>query len=237
MSTAPLLRLYLFFATENDRALILRRSGRALYNLIGWDRRTDTFTEGQWLKKPLYAEEAKLSPDGTHFIYTVHNAHPDTRASSHYTVLSRAPWFTALALFPHGAAWQSGGYFLSNTLYRINAEGAADIIGRDEGLHRVVQGEVSKDCRTGLRLLNGQPAPLSRAQRDQLLTGVEPPRETAMDRYETQAGRLYRRRGEEFTLIRDFTEMTPVYTPAPYSDPETGNVSQTWHPLDDEAAR
>lgn len=238
MNTAPLLRLHLFFATKNDSALILRRSGKKLYNLIGWDRKTDMFTEGQWLKKSVYADDCALSPDGRHFIYSVHDAHPDTRATSHYTVLSRVPWFTALALFPHGAGWQSGGYFLDSTLYRINGDGAfTDVVGRDDGLHRVVQGKVTKECRSGLRLLNGQPAPLSRALRDQLLGGVTPPRDTALDRYETQAGRLYRRRGMDLELIRDFTEMEPVFAPAPYSFAAVDDVTVGWHPLDQEQPR
>ena len=237
MSTAPILRLYLFFATGNDSALILRRSGKRMYNLIGWDRATDTFTIGQWLRKSVRFEECALSPDGRHFIYSVHEAHPDTRATGHYTVLSRAPWFTALALYPHRTSWQSGGYFLDNTLYRINSDLAfADIIGQNTELRRVVQGEVTHTCRTGLRLENGQPAPLSRALRDQLLEGVQPSRDTAMGRYETQEGLLYRTDGMNRILIQDFTEMTPRFQPAPYGT-ATEEDDQGWHPADQDVPR
>jgi hypothetical protein len=208
-----------------------------MYNLIGWDRATDTFTGGQWLKKSVYAMDSRLSPDGRHFIYSVHDANPDTRATNHYTVLSRVPWFTALALFPHGAGQRSGGYFLDNTLYRINCDTAfEDIMGQNTQVRRVVQEDVTKTCRSGLRLLNGQPAPLSRALRDQLLGGAQPPPETAMDRYETQAGRLYRRNGIELELIRDFAEMEPRFEAAPYSVASGEEVEPGWHPTDHEGS-
>ena len=120
MSTEPLLRLSLFFATENPQALILRRSAKTLYNLIAWDRATDSFAEGQWLRKSVRSRDCALSPDGQHFIYAVRDAYPDTPATSNYTVVSRAPWFTALALYPQFYSWRGGGVFLDNTLYRIH---------------------------------------------------------------------------------------------------------------------
>ncbi|MEJ6404176.1 hypothetical protein [Yoonia sp. 2307UL14-13] len=235
MSTDPILRLYLFFATENDSALILRRSGKKMYNLIGWDRSNDGFVEGQWLKKSVRAEDCALSPDGRHFIYAVREANPDTRATSNYTVVSRAPWFTALALFPQEWAWRSGGYFLDNDLYRIHGDtDYDDIVGAADGLFQVVVGEITKDCRTGLRLRNGQPAPLSKALRDQLLDGGPVQRDIAMDRYETQAGRLYRLANGEPELIRDFTDMEPQFIRAPYDTRSKQDVADDWHPLRDD---
>ncbi|PJI93038.1 hypothetical protein BC777_1905 [Yoonia maricola] len=235
MSTAPLLRLYLFFATENEQALILRRAGMKLYNLIGWDRATDTFTQGQWLRKSLRVEDCALSPDGKHFIYAVHNADPNQRAGAQYTVVSQAPWFTALALFPQDHFWRSGGWFLDNTHYQLHASmEVSDIIGRATGLHQVVSGKVNKDCRTGLRLKNGQPAPLTKALRERLLAGAPAPQHDAFDRYEVQGGRLYRTVGFDLELIHDFTEMTPRFEPAPYSLPRDDSDGLGWHPLDQE---
>ena len=233
--SAPLIRLYLFFATENDQALILRRSGKKLYNLIGWDRATDTFTQGQWLRKSLWEDSCALSPDGRHFLYAVINADPNQRAGEQYTVISRAPWFTALALYPQDHVWRSGGWFLDSTHYQLHEPAeVTDIIGRAEGLHRVVTGKVTKDCRTGLRLMNGKPAPLSKALRERLLAGEPAPRPDAYDRYEVQGGRLYRTVGLELDLIRDFTEMTPRFEPAPYSIPREDADNRAWHPLDQE---
>jgi hypothetical protein len=236
MRTAPLLQLSLFFATENDSALILRRSQKKLYNLIGWDRRSDTFTQGQWIRKSIDTQVCALSPDGQHFLYAVRDARPDTPATAQYTVLSRVPWFSALALFPHGSGWYGGGEFLDNTLYQLNgSELRDDIIGRAEGLSQVVAGEVTKDCRTGLRLRNGKAAPLSKPMRERLLAGDPAPRPNAHDRYDTQAGRLYRRRGMELELIRDFADMQPRFEPAPYSAPKGQDAS--WSPLDHEESK
>lgn len=238
MSTAPVVRLYLFFATENEQALILRREGKQLYNLIGWDRATDTFTEGQWIRKSVWEDNCALSPDGQHFIYAITNADPHQRAGEQYTVISRAPWFTALALFPQDHVLHAGGWFLDAAHFQLYEQmSSTDIIGRADGLHQVVTGKVTKDCRTGLRLTNGKPAPLSRELRDRLLTGASLPRHPAYDHYETQGGRLYRTRGMDLELICDFSEMTPRFEPAPYSIPQEDAVESGWHPLDGEHSR
>ncbi len=235
MSTPPVIQLHLFFATENDSALILRRAGRQLYNLIAWDRATDTFTEGQWLKKSVQPDVCDLSPDGRHFIYAVRDAYPETEATANHTVISRPPWFTALALFPHEYSWLGGGSFLGNGLYRLNGDAPLrDIRGRADGLRKVVAGKVTKDCRTGLRLLNGKPAPLPTDVRDSLLGRDVPVRSSAMDRYETQGGRLYRREGMELSLIRDFTEMEPQFVRAPYDERPDREPDTGWHPIDAE---
>ncbi|EBA12083.1 hypothetical protein [Roseobacter sp. CCS2] len=238
MKTAPLLQLYLFFATENDQALILRRSEKKLYNLISWDLATDTFTEGQWLRKSVRAENCALSHNGQYFIYGVDNADPNQRAGPQYTVISRAPWFTALALFPQKSAWRCGGWFLDNVHFQLfDPPDTSDIVGRAAGLHQVVAGDVTKDCRTGLRLTNGKPAPLTKALRERILGGIPAPRHDAYDRYETQGGRLYRTHGMDLELIRDFTEMTPRFEPAPYSIPRDDAENGQWHPLDQEVDR
>ncbi|MEM9787740.1 MAG: hypothetical protein AAF801_14650, partial [Pseudomonadota bacterium] len=162
MNTRPVVRLHLFFATENSSALILRRAKDRLYNLIAWDRETDSFVEGQWIKKYVRPDGCSLSPDGRHFLYVVTNADGRQTASEHYTVISRPPWFTALALFPQGGLWQRGGRFLSNNQYVIEGDMQTDdIIGKAPGLTQIVRGDVTRTCRTGLRLRNGQPARLS----------------------------------------------------------------------------
>jgi len=235
MNAAPLLKLHLYFATENAQALILRRAGKRLFNLIGWDRANDTFTEGQWIRKMVRDDACALSPDGQHFIYAVQNADPDQPAGESYTVVSRAPWFTALALFPQDHVWRIGGWFPDVAHFQLHEPApSTDMIGRADGLRQIVPGRVTKDCRTGLRLTNGKPAPLSKDLRERLLAGKPAPRDRAYDRYETQGGRLYRTVGMELELIRDFTKMTPRFEPAPYSVPHEDGGDHAWHPLDDE---
>ena len=43
MNTDPLIRLHLFFATETDRALILRQGPSRQFRMILWHRATDRF--------------------------------------------------------------------------------------------------------------------------------------------------------------------------------------------------
>ncbi|MEM8632566.1 MAG: hypothetical protein AAGF74_15130 [Pseudomonadota bacterium] len=239
MNTAPVERLHLFFATETPRALILRRVARRLYQLIGWDRDTDAFTPGQWLKKEIQIDACRLSPDGQHFLYVVTGAPYRTEATDRYTVISRPPYFTALALFPQGDFWQLGGVFLDSRTYWIAGDHAThDIIGRDDDLERVFQGEPGKGCTTGLRRVNGTPVELTPQTRRRLLGGgaLDAPRSGAGDGYDTQGGKLYRRAGMDLTPMGDFSDLAFETVIAPY-DTRTRSAPDApadWHPLDGE---
>lgn len=245
--TPPVVRLHLYFAAETDRALILRQGPSKVFRMILWHRDTDSFEDGQWLKHRVAPEFCDLSPDGRHFLYFALDGRWGGPARGAYTALSRPPWFTALSVFPEGSTWGRGGVFLDNRHYW--ASGDADIVGRDDGMARVFFGEQSKGCSTGLRLASGARAPLDRATTRRLL-GDRPradhgelharmavPRGDALDRYDTQGGRLYRRRGMDLELIRDFTDMAFEPIRAPYdwrddSDPAGAEDTADWHPLD-----
>lgn len=245
MNTGPIIRLYLYFATQNDRAVILRQGPARQFRMILWHRDTDRFEDGQWLKKQVYPERCALSPDGLHFIYFVLDGRFSAETGGAFTALSRPPYWTALSLFPEGSAWGGGGVFLDNIHYW--ASGDADIIGRDDGLARVRLGEPEKGCTTGIRLMNGQRAPLDRATTRRILADPPPrdlrdvynrmaePRPDAHDRYDTVGGRLYRRQGMELELIRDFTDMAFAPIRAPYDWRDEDASAQDWHPLDQDA--
>lgn len=242
----PVVRLHLFFATENDRAVIVRQGPTRHYRMILWHRDTDTFEDGQWIKQRVYLDFCDLSPDGSHFIYFVLDGKWNTEAKGAYTVVSRPPYWTALALCPEGSTWSKGGVFLDNVHYY--AVGGPDIIGRDEGLSRVRLGEPEKGCTTGIRLMSGARAPLDRAATKRLLGDAPPedayelyhrmhvPRPALLDRYDTQGGCLYRRNGLELELIRDFTEMEfePIRAPYDWRDERDEGAPAPWHPLDSE---
>lgn len=246
MNTDPIIRLHLYFATENDRALILRQGPSKQYRMILWHRDTDTFEDGQWIKNKVYIERCSLSPDGKHFLYFLLDGRWSADARGSFTALSRPPYWTALALFPEGDTWGGGGVFLDDTHYF--AYGDADIIGRDEGLARVNLGEPEKGCTTGIRLVSGGRAPLDRAATKRLLAEPRPkdvwdlyqrmavPEGDALDRYDTMGGKLYRRHGQELELIRDFTDMEfePIRAPYDWRDDRPNGDPQHWHPLDGE---
>lgn len=243
-----MIKLHLYFATDNDRAVILRHGPSGLARLILWHRDTDRFEDGQWLKARVYPDCCDLSPDGQHFLFFALDARWGSAAKGAYSALSRPPYWTALSLFPCGDTWRRGGLFIDNQHYLV--DGDPDIIGRDQGLSRVFEGEITKDCKTGLRLSSGARAPLDRAVTKRILVDPQPthprevysrilrPRHAALDAYDTLGGQLYRRHGLDLELIRDFTDMTFEPIRAPYDHrPESPDADQpAWHPLDGEGA-
>ena len=245
MNQAPLIRLHLFFATENDRAVILRQGPTRQFRMILWHRDTDRFEDGQWIKSKVYVDRCALSPDGAHFIYFLLDGRWGSEARGSFTALSRPPYWTALSLFPEGDTWGGGGVFLDNRHYW--ASGDTDIIGRDDELSRVKLGEPDdKGCTTGIRLMSGGRAPLSREATKRLLAKPKPknsgelfermavPSDDALSRYDMQGGKLYRRNGMDLDLIRDFTDMEFEPIRAPYDWRPAADPPGGWHPLDDE---
>ena len=246
MTQAPVVRLHLFFARDNDRAVILRQGPTRQFRMILWHRDTDTFEDGQWVKQQVYVDRCSLSPDGQHFIYFMLDGKWDSPGRGSYTAISKPPYWTALSLFPVGDTWSGGGAFIDARHYY--ADGEADIIGRTEGIQRVFRGKPDKGCTTGLRLESGGRAPLDREATRRLLAEPVPkepwalfdrmriPTGSELDRYDTRGGKLHRRHGLDLELIRDFTDMAFEPIRAPYDwrgDPETGETAP-WHPLDGE---
>ena len=233
----PVVRLHLFFAEDNDRALILRQGPTETFRMILWYRDTDTFEDGQWLKHKVYVERCALSPDGRHFIYFALNGVWSGEAEGSYTALSRPPYFTALALFPEDSTWGGGGRFLDNSLYV--ASGGADIIGRAEGLTRLTLVKADAQFPSGLRGPDGKCALIGKDKAARAFD-TSPPRHPAFDLYDTMGGKLYRRDGLDLILIRDFNDMTfePIRAPYDWRDDTTpAKPAEPWHPLQDEEPR
>lgn len=67
-------RLWVIFASEAPKAVILRRGPKNHYHLIDWDLRTDTFVHGQWMRG--FVRLWDLSPRGRRLIYWAHQYHP-----------------------------------------------------------------------------------------------------------------------------------------------------------------
>lgn len=233
----PVVRLHLYFAADNDQAVILRQGPSKQFRMISWDRSDDTFQDGQWLKHSVYPERCDLSPDGRHFIYFALNGDWSGPSEGAYTAISHTPYFTAVALFPEGNTWGGGGRFLDNTLFW--AGGGKDIINRAKGLVRLTRSHPTADCESGLRAPDGKCAKIGKAKAGRLLDADRHvPAE--LSHYDTQGGCLYRRSGGEMTLIRDFTDMTfePVRAPYDWRDeissaPDVEDL-RPWHPLDGE---
>lgn len=235
MSCVPKRELHLFFATENDNAVILRRGARALWQLIAWNRADDSFAPGQWIKRRVLPDSCAVSPDGRHFLYSVYDGRDPVGIGDVYTVVSRAPYFTALALFPNHTVWNGqGGRFIGSGQFLVETE-EKNLFPPVSEVAQLVRGKVTKECRTGLRTLSGKPARLNSALRAELVEGAPPPDPQLADRYDTQGGRLYRRQGMDLHLIADFGP--PGFEPvvAPYgAAAESRHDGVDWHPLDGE---
>jgi hypothetical protein len=85
---------------------------------VGWDRLTDRFTMGQWMKGRIETSQADISPDGRHWIYSGYR--PSRNSPERWTAIAKVPYLKALSLAfcagpggPHGG----GGVFLDNRTY------------------------------------------------------------------------------------------------------------------------
>jgi hypothetical protein len=85
--------------------------------LLGWNRSTDEFEEGQWLNGRIYERRCDLSPDGELLLYFAANYREPYFS---WSAVSRPPYLTALALWPKGDAWGGGGHFESSTQIALN---------------------------------------------------------------------------------------------------------------------
>lgn len=67
-------RLWVIFASDAPKAVILRRGPKNHYHLIDWDLRTDSFVHGQWMRG--FVRLWDLSPRGRRLLYWAHQYHP-----------------------------------------------------------------------------------------------------------------------------------------------------------------
>lgn len=113
-------RLHVLLARDAPRAVILRRGPSKTTCSIGWDRRTDTFTTGQWLRGRIYERRSDLSPDGKHLIYFAMNGRWTSETGGSWTAISKAPYLKAITLLGKGDCWHGGGLFRTQTTYWLN---------------------------------------------------------------------------------------------------------------------
>ncbi len=227
-STPPQISLTLYFARLNAKAVILRRGPHKMARLILWDRATDTFEDGQWLRARVYEERCDLSADGAHFIYFALDGRWHGESSGSYSAISRPPYFTAVAFFPQGDCWGSGGWFVDEGRYVLNSGAEDRLCG--SGLQQI---HVRPNGPPYYVDANGKAVSFNRSD---VVPSYPPERFVPGDeRYETDEGRLYRVERGSRVLIRDMTDMEFETIRAPYDDrPESNADAAPWHPLEHE---
>ena len=111
-------RLHVLLAQKSTQALIIRRGPSKRVATIGWDRKNDAFTMGQWLKGKIYPYRSDISPDGAFWIYFAMSEKNQT-----WTAVAKAPYLKALDFYPKNCAWNGGGLFSSTHSYWLNDGG------------------------------------------------------------------------------------------------------------------
>ena len=107
-------RLHILLAKDSPQAIVIRRGPSDHIAVIGWDRRTDTFTVGQWLKGNIYHFRSDISPNGNNWIYFA------MKKGKPFTAVARTPYLKAEDFYAQCDTWDGGGLFLDNDSYWLN---------------------------------------------------------------------------------------------------------------------
>ncbi len=238
MNTPASTSLSFVLPREGHKVVILRRGPSRYVRCILWDRNTDTFEDGQWIKGSIKAEDCDLTADGKHLLFLV-NKNEAGRGSWH-TAISRPPWFTALT--PRD--WENGNAVKARFLSIGQCLVSRKPIG-DHDLWRI----------DGIEMLYfapdhepGAPTFIDRKRKSVRLTpehfrSLFEKRDHVSDigPYVVQGGRLFRKDAaapDGLSLVRDFSDMDFERIRAPYDDRterEPDNLDER-HLLDGEDA-
>jgi hypothetical protein len=107
-------RLHVLLAKHSPMSLIIRWGPSKRTAIIGWNRKTDIFEVGQWLKGKIYHYGCDVSPNGERWIYFA------MVKGQAYTAVARTPYLKAEDFYAKYDAWNGGGLFLSNNVYWLN---------------------------------------------------------------------------------------------------------------------
>ena len=113
-------RLHVLIARNNENGIVIRRGPSKQVCVLGWDRRSNTFTVNQWLKGRIYERRSDISPSGKYWIYFAMNGKWDREAKGAWTAIAKVPWLKAIELLPKGDCWHGGGLFLDDQTYWLN---------------------------------------------------------------------------------------------------------------------
>lgn len=125
-------RLHGLLAAGAPVGVVLRRGPSNAVCSVLWNRTTDTFELGQWVRARIYEFRSDLSPDGRYLIYFARNARWRSETHGSYTAVSRAPWLKAVVFYGKGNCWHGGGLFTADKRYWLN-DGCGHFLIRDNG--------------------------------------------------------------------------------------------------------
>lgn len=147
-------------AKEAPVAVLFCRQPRKWTCMVRWDTSDDTFERGQFVKGRLRICDSDLSPDGTRIVYQLSRYRPDFERQ-HITVISRPPYFTALACW----TGMGGGRFVSNN----------EIILNGLPVHmNLINGEIPADVRVSMERTEHANLVEKWQPHDQRIQGTDP---------------------------------------------------------------
>src|SRR5690606_2785898 len=98
-------RLHIMFASDQPVAVILRQGPSRHMQMWLWDTDLDKFTPGQWFKQMVKPDWCRIHPSGKYVYLSLadyrHRGRSwGARSLGSYKVVSKPPYFTALAFVP-----------------------------------------------------------------------------------------------------------------------------------------
>lgn len=120
------MKLQVFLAAREPVGALIRTGSDRLAHLTLWDTERDQFTPGQWLRARVEPATADISPDGSLLVYEAFDPRKKRQAQaaetlgreeydrSHWTAISRPPYWTALDMWFHTDVQNGGGQFASD---------------------------------------------------------------------------------------------------------------------------
>jgi len=113
-------RLHVLLARDAKIGLVIRRGPSKSVCTVLWNRKTDKFKLGQWMRGRIYERRCDMSPDGTRLIYFAMNGRWQSETKGSWTAISRVPYLKSTSLFAKGDCWHGGGLFLSDREFWLN---------------------------------------------------------------------------------------------------------------------
>ncbi len=114
-------RLHVLVARQGNNAIVIRRGPSKQVCTFEWDRKTNKFSQGQWLKKAkIFERRSDISANGKYWIYFAMDGRWESKTKGSYTVIAKTPWLKALTLYAKGDGWHGGGLFSYDNVYWLN---------------------------------------------------------------------------------------------------------------------
>lgn len=129
-------RLHVILARHERTGIIIRRGPSKSVCTVLWDRKTDKFKLGQWLRGRIYERRSDLSPDGKHFIYFAMNGKWESETKGAWTAISKTPYLKAISLFAKGDCWNGGGLFTTDNKFWLNDGYGHKALKESQKFHR-----------------------------------------------------------------------------------------------------